>query len=103
MLLVWCHLLTIIKLKEITFLKTANDKVSEININSYSKSINSSNSDNSNSSDNISENIIFTLYTIMSSNYKIISESYLIIFKILIRILLILTSVLKTFINENEK
>ncbi len=39
----------------------------------------------------------------MSSSYEIISKSYLIIFKILIRISLILTSALKTFINENRK
>jgi len=39
----------------------------------------------------------------MSNNYEIISRLYSIIFKILIRISSILTSVLKTFINENEK
>jgi len=93
----------VIKLKEVTLSKIVNDEVSKIDINSYSKSINSDNSDNSDSSDNISENVTFTLHTTMSSSHKIISESYLIIFKILIRISLILTSALKTFINENEK
>jgi len=39
----------------------------------------------------------------MSSSYKIISELCLTIFKILTKISLILTSALKTFINENEK
>ncbi len=39
----------------------------------------------------------------MSSSHEIINRLYLTIFKILIRILLILTSVLKTFINRNEK
>ncbi len=39
----------------------------------------------------------------MSNDYKIISKLHLTIFKILIRISSILTSVLKTFINENEK
>jgi len=39
----------------------------------------------------------------MSNDHEIISRSYLTIFKILIRISSILTSVLKTFINENEK
>jgi len=39
----------------------------------------------------------------MSSSHEIISEFYLIIFKILTRISSILTSALKTFINENEK
>ncbi len=39
----------------------------------------------------------------MSSSYEIINEFYLTIFKILIRISLILTSVSKIFINENEK
>ncbi len=45
----------------------------------------------------------FTLYTTINSDYKIINKLYLTIFKILIRILSILTSALKTFINENEK
>ena len=39
----------------------------------------------------------------MSNDYGIISKLYLIIFKIFIKILSILTSALKTFINENEK
>jgi len=39
----------------------------------------------------------------MNSDHKIISELYLTISKILTRILSILTSVLKTFINKNEK
>ncbi len=93
----------IIKFKEVTFLKTANSEVSKIDINNYSKSINSNNSDNSDSSDNISENATFTLYTTMSSSHEIINESYSIIFKIFTKISLILTSALKTFINENEK
>ena len=74
-----------------------------IDINSHSKSINSSNSDNSDSSDNINENVTLTLYTTMNSDYKIINELCLTIFKILIRISSILTSALKTFINENKK
>ena len=93
----------IIKLKEVTFLKTVNDEVSKIDINSYSKSINSSNSDNSSSNDNISRDVTFTLYTTISSSHEIINRFYLTIFKILIRILLILTSALKIFINKNEK
>ncbi len=39
----------------------------------------------------------------MNSDHKIINELYLTIFKIFTRISSILTSVLKTFINENEK
>jgi len=39
----------------------------------------------------------------MSSSHEIINKSHLIIFKILTRISSILTSVLKTFINKNEK
>ena len=39
----------------------------------------------------------------MSNDYEIISKSHLTIFKIFTRISLILTSALKTFINENEK
>jgi len=39
----------------------------------------------------------------MNSDHKIISELHLTISKILTRILSILTSVLKTFINKNEK
>ncbi len=93
----------IIKLKEVTFLKTVNDEVSKIDINSYSKSINSSNSDNSSSNDNISRDVTFTLYTTISNDHEIINESYLTIFKILTRISSILTSALKMFINENEK
>ncbi len=93
----------IIKFKEVILLKTVNDKVSKIDINSHSKSINSSNRNNSDSSDNISENVTFTLYTTMSSSHEIISEFHSTIFKILTRISSISTSVLKTFINENEK
>ena len=39
----------------------------------------------------------------MSSSHEIISKLYLTIFKIFIRISSISTSVLKAFINENEK
>ncbi len=39
----------------------------------------------------------------MSNDHKIINKSYLTIFKIFTRISSISTSVLKTFINENEK
>jgi len=39
----------------------------------------------------------------MNSDHKIISKLHLTIFKILTRISSILTSVLKTFINKNEK
>ncbi len=44
-----------------------------------------------------------TLHITMSSSHKIINRFHLIIFKILTRISSILTSVLKTFINENKK
>ncbi len=93
----------VIKFKEVTLLKTVNSRVSEVDINSYSKSINSSNRDNSDSSDNISESVTFTLHTTMSNDHEIISEFYLTIFKILTRISSILTSASKMFINENEK
>ena len=103
---IWWQVLTwtlVIKLKEVTLLKIVNNKVSKIDINSYSKSINSDNRDNSDSSSNINENITLTSHTTMSSSHEIISRLYLIIFKILIRISSILISALKTFINENEK
>ncbi len=45
----------------------------------------------------------FTLHITINNDYKIISRLYLTIFKIFIKILSILTSVLKAFINENEK
>ncbi len=103
---IWWQILTqtsVIKFKEVTSLKTVNDEVSKIDINSYSKSINSDNRDNSDSSDNISEDVTLTTHTTMSNDHEIISESHLTIFKILTRISSILTSALKTFINENEK
>ncbi len=103
---IWWWVLTqilVIKLKEVTLLKIVNSKVSKIDINSYSKSINSDNRNNSDSSDNISEDMIFTSHTTMSSDHRIINRFCLIIFKIFIRISSISTSVSKTFINKNEK
>ncbi len=103
---IWWQVLTwtlVIKLKEVTLLKIVNNKVSKIDINSYSKSINSDNRDNSDSSSNINENITLTSHTTMSSSHEIISELHSTIFKIFIRILSILTSVSKVFINKNEK
>jgi hypothetical protein len=94
---------SVTKPKEVTPSKTANGRASEVDINSHSKSTNSSNSDNSDSSSNISEDVTLTSHTTMSSSHEIISEPHLTIFKILTRISSISTSVLKTFINENEK
>lgn len=97
---------TVTKLKDITLSKTANNRVSKIDINSCSESTNSDNSDNSNNSDdsdNISEKTILTPHTTMNSDHRIISGFHSTIFKILTRISSILTPALKTFINRNEK